>query len=133
MWVPSPFRSAGLARGFNTVQQGPRQLQNVLARLQARIEEQRMMSLLEVGGGGPSVSRHGWLGMGKRRLGCGVQQTHSMHVLQCVDSQKLRGGALTLWVPAGQGQRWFCWPDREGPRGRIQRWACGCQAGNCHR
>ena len=51
MWVPSPFRSAGLARGFNTVQQGPRQLQNVLARLQARIEEQRMMSLLEVGGG----------------------------------------------------------------------------------
>lgn len=42
-----PPRRAGLARGFQGVTQGPRQLAGVLARLQARIEEQRMQALLQ--------------------------------------------------------------------------------------
>eukprot|EP00887_Chlorella_sp_A99_P003329 scaffold26.g3329.t1 len=38
---------SGLEAGFHSVQQGPRQLQNVLQRLQQRIEEQRMRQLLQ--------------------------------------------------------------------------------------
>ena len=96
MWVPSPFRSAGLARGFNTVQQGPRQLQNVLARLQARIEEQRMMSLLEVGGGpisvAPWVVGHGQASVGVRRS---ADPQHACPAM-CGLSEVARGGAYSV-------------------------------------